>query len=68
MQEDTAIRQSGGLRFSPIAAAAGKEILAAAFTEAADLLQRDPDLTAEENLLLRREIDRLFHIGQNTFS
>lgn len=67
-QEDTAIRQSGGLRFSPIAAAAGKEILAAAFTEAADLLKKDPSLTAQENLPLYREIDRLFHIGQNTFS
>ena len=68
MHDDTTIRQSGGLHFSPIAAAAGKEILATAFSEAADLLREDPDLTAEENLPLRREIDRLFPIGQNTFS
>ena len=66
--EDDTIRQSGGLRFSPIAAAAGREILAAAFSEAADLLARDPDLKNEENLPLRREIDRLFRIEQNTFS
>ena len=66
--ESDTIRQSGGLRFSPLAAAASPEIISAAFTEAAALLSEDPDLTDPHHCLLADEVHRLFRIGQNTFS
>ena len=63
-----AIRQSGGLQFSAIASAASPELLNAAFTEAADILRDDPDLSTPENLPLSNEIRRLFTLGDNTLS
>ena len=66
--EDPSIRQSGGLRFSPLALAAGRDIMEAAFREAALLLSKDSRLTDEENHPLAEEIARLFPSQQNTFS
>lgn len=65
---DGSIRQSGGLRFSRIAAAADNRILAAAFTEASDLLGRDPELLLPEHRLLSEEVHRAFRTEHNTFS
>ncbi len=68
MREDAALRQRAGLRFSPIAEAADKGILTAAFEEAASLLAKDEHLSSCENQLLAEEINRLFTPPQNTFS
>ena len=65
---DGALRQSGGLQFSPIATAASHEILTAAFAEAAEILKADPDLTSHENHPLAEEIHRLFTLGEHTIS
>ncbi|MBO7762521.1 MAG: DEAD/DEAH box helicase, partial [Clostridia bacterium] len=65
---DDSIRQSGGLHFSALATAASEPVIAAAFSEAAAILERDRDLTSPEHRALAAEIDRLFHIKQNTFS
>lgn len=62
------IRQSGGLRFSPLASAATETVIAAAFSEAADILKADRDLEAPEHRTLAEEVNRLLHIKQNTFS
>ncbi len=66
--ESDTIRQSGGLRFSPIASAASPEIIAAAFSEAAALLAEDPDLSDPAHRPLAEEVHRLFRITENTFS
>ncbi len=66
--EDSSIRQSGGLRFSPLALAAGRDIMEAAFREATLLLSEDFQLTNEKNRPLAEEIARLFPSHQNTFS
>ncbi len=66
--DDGTIRQSGGLRFSPTAAAADSRILSAAFSEATRLLSEDPNLEEPENLTLSGEVERLFHPRMNTFS
>ena len=66
--EDGAIRQSGGLRFSPTAAAADSRILSAAFSEATRILAEDPTLSRPEHLALSEEVERLFHPRLNTFS
>ena len=65
---DGSIRQSGGLRFSRVAAAADRKILAAAFTEASDLLKRDPELALPEHRALAEEVRRTFSTEHNTIS
>ncbi len=65
---DGSIRQSGGLRFSRVAAAADQRILAAAFTEASELLKQDPDLELPEHRLLADEVRRTLSTEHNTFS
>ena len=62
------IRQSGGLRFSPLAATADPAVISAAFAEAATILEADPDLTLPEHRALSEEIHRLFRIEENTIS
>ncbi len=66
--ENDSIRQSGGLRFSPLAATADPHIISSAFAEAAEILEKDPDLSRPEHRLLSEEIHRLFRIEENTFS
>lgn len=66
--EDDTIRQSGGLRFSPLAATADPAVISSAFAEAATILEADPDLTLPEHRALSEEIHRLFRIEENTIS
>ena len=65
---EDAIRQSGGLRLSPIAAAADPEIPRLAFEAAANLLKRDPKLSAPEHTRLLTELERRFRLESHTFS
>ena len=65
--EDT-VRQSGGLHFSAIAAAAASEIPKAAFEDATALLAADPELKGPENAGLAAEISRKFCVENTTFS
>ena len=65
---DDSIRQSGGLKFSPIASAASHEVISSAFSEAAAILKADPELSMPENRALAEEVHRLFRVQENTFS
>ena len=65
---DTTLRQSGGLHFSAIATAAGAHILSAAFSEAAAIMEADPDLTHNENQLLADHVKHLFALDKHTIS
>lgn len=63
-----AIRQSGGLRLSRIAAAAPPHVSAAAFAEARALLAEDPALAKDTHLALAEQLRTTFSLGKNTVS
>ena len=55
---DSHFRQSGGIRFRLAELCDDTGLLTLAFSEAKDLVQKDPELSAHP--LLRREVERLF--------
>ena len=61
-------RQSGGLSLRLASCCNDTALMQAAFSEAADIVRTDPRLSAPEHLALRREVDRLFEINENTVS
>ena len=65
---DDTVRQSGGLRFSAIAASADPNVPKAAFADASEILSYDPELKLPEHRLLAEELSDAFCINKTIFS
>ena len=61
-------RQSGGLSLRLASCCNDTALMQSAFSEAAGIVALDKDLSKPEHLALRREVDRLFQINENTIS
>ena len=61
-------KQSGGLSLRLATCCNDTELMQAAFSEAAGIVALDKELSLPEHQALRREVDRLFQINENTIS
>ena len=61
-------RQSGGLSLRLASCCNDTELMQAAFSEAAGIVAVDHDLSNAEHVALKKEVERLFKINENTIS
>ncbi len=61
-------RQSGGLSLSIASCCDDTALMSTAFELAGETVHADPELQLPENALLRKTVDELFRINQNTIS
>ena len=62
------MRQSGGLSLKLAALCRDTALMEAAFRAAEEITKTDPDLSKPENTRLRREVERMMTVNQNTVS
>ena len=61
-------RQSGGFEFKIASARSDTDILTQAFSAAKALIETDPNLTHENNSLIKNELEHLLNVNSSVIS